>query len=55
MKMRLSRKPSSLQWEDDFTDQEFDIYSEEFDDEEGMDRGMKGFEVAFLRGFKRFN
>ena len=42
-------------WDEDFLDQEFDIYSEDFDDEEALDRGMKPNEVAFLRGFRKFN
>ncbi|MFC1741872.1 hypothetical protein ACFL3V_05025 [Nanoarchaeota archaeon] len=41
--------------DDDFLDHEFDVYSEHFDDEEGLDRGMKPHEVAFLKGFQRFD
>ena len=41
--------------EEDLSEKEFDIYSDDFDDEEAIDRGMKGFEAAFLQGFRKHN
>ncbi|MBW2972047.1 hypothetical protein KY359_03345 [Candidatus Woesearchaeota archaeon] len=42
--------------EEDFREEaDFDVYAEEYDDEDLIDRGMQAHEVAFLRGFKRYN
>jgi hypothetical protein len=50
--MALSRKSNMP--EDDFVG-EFDLYSDDFDDEEAMEIGLKPSEAAFLKGFNRHN
>ena len=52
-KMRI--RNSLKQEEADILEQDLDVYSEEFDDEAAFDRGMKAHEIAFLRGFRKFN
>jgi hypothetical protein len=42
--------------EEEFRDLEFDIYADDWDDEEAIDSmGMKPAEVGFLHGFRRHN
>jgi hypothetical protein len=54
--MRHSKKNPNIRWDDEFLEHDLDPYSENFDDEEAISSGsMKGFEAAFLRGFRRFN
>ncbi len=49
-------KLASRRFDENFLDDaDFDVYSEEFDDEELIDRGMDPSEAAFIRGFKKFN
>ena len=46
------RKHILWHFEDDFWTDDFDAYSENFDEEEAISRGWKPRELAFLRGFK---
>ncbi|MBU2561656.1 MAG: hypothetical protein KKD17_05125 [Nanoarchaeota archaeon] len=56
MKSSRTRPEALIRMEEDMLEEpDFDVYSEDLDDEDAMDRGMKAHEVAFLRGFKRFN
>ena len=53
--MKPSKNASNTLWieeEDILEEHDFDVYAE-FDDDEGIERGMKPNEVAFLKGFKR--
>ncbi|NQU78842.1 hypothetical protein HQ545_03675 [Candidatus Woesearchaeota archaeon] len=47
----LSRKNSQ---ETDFIDSDFDIYSDDFEDDGALDRGLSPVELGFMRGFNRF-
>jgi len=53
--MKLLRNYPFVNMPEDLPDEDFDIYSENFDDETAIDTGMKPNEAAFLRGFKRSN
>ncbi len=43
----------SLRFNDGLLEPDFDVYSEELDDEDAIDRGLKPEEEAFLRGFRK--
>ncbi len=54
--MKPSKTSPDTLWvpEDEFQEEmDFDVYSDNWDDDEGLDRGMKPNEVAFLKGFRK--
>jgi hypothetical protein len=52
--MKITKKRSLFhKLDDDFMEQDFDIYHEDFDEEEAFDRGMEAWEIGFSKGFSR--
>jgi|GEM_PF-6962721 len=52
--MELAKKESFFDWlEEDIPERDFDIYSDQFDDEEAIESGVKPKEAAFMRGFRK--
>ena len=50
--MKLRKRPVLRRFDEEFLEQDFDPYSENFDEDEAMERGWKASEIGFWRGFR---